>query len=98
MTPGNQAWNLKGKRALVTGGTKGIGLAIVNEFVRLGAEVFLIARNEEQVSALVREHTATGAIVHGLAGDLSNVSFRKKLIERLEATWPGLDILVNNVG
>jgi Tropinone reductase 1 len=94
----NQEWNLKGKRALVTGGTKGIGLAIVYEFVRLGAEVFLIARNEEQVSGLVKELNGSGGIVHGLAGDLSDAAFRKKLIEKVEALWPSLDILVNNVG
>jgi Tropinone reductase 1 len=91
-------WNLKGKRALVTGGTKGIGLAIVQEFVRLGAEVFLIARNEEQVSGLVKELNKGGGIAHGLAGDLSDAAFRKKLVEKVEALWPSLDILVNNVG
>jgi Tropinone reductase 1 len=94
----NQEWNLKGKRALVTGGTKGIGLAIVHEFVCLGAEVFLIARNEEQVSGLVKDVKSGGGIAYGLAGDLSEASFRKKLIDKVEATWPSLDILVNNVG
>src|SRR5687767_2341453 len=98
MATGNQQWNLKGKRALVTGGTKGIGLAIVNELVALDAEVFLIARNEEQVSALVKDLKAGGGIAHGLAGDLSNASFRKKLVDKLQATWPAVDILVNNVG
>jgi Tropinone reductase 1 len=98
MTSGHNGWNLKGKRALITGGTKGIGLAIVNELATLGAEVFLIARNEEQVSALVKELKTQGAIAHGLAGDLSDSSFRKKLIDKLQTTWPALDILVNNVG
>jgi FlaA1/EpsC-like NDP-sugar epimerase len=44
-------WNLAGKKAIVTGGTKGIGKAIVEEFVALGAEVLLVARNEAEVKA-----------------------------------------------
>ena len=40
-------WRLKGKLALITGGTKGIGLAIAEEFLRLGAEIFIVARSEK---------------------------------------------------
>ena len=45
-------WNLKGKKALVTGGTKGIGLAIVEEFLLLGAEVFLVLQNNCEVDII----------------------------------------------
>jgi Tropinone reductase 1 len=43
-------WDLKGKITLVTGGTKVIGLAITNEFIELGAEVIVVARNTSSVS------------------------------------------------
>ena len=42
-------WNLNNKTAVITGGTKGIGLAIANEFLSLGANVIVIARDEEEI-------------------------------------------------
>jgi Tropinone reductase 1 len=43
------AWRLDGKRALITGGTEGIGYAIAQEFLDLGCEVIIVARNAEDV-------------------------------------------------
>ena len=94
----NTSWSLQNKKALVTGGTKGIGLAIVEEFVRLGAEVLLVARNSKQVSDTVQLLTQRGFLVSGLAGDVSEGAFRKELIQVVENKWGKLDILVNNVG
>ena len=91
-------WNLKGRRALVTGGTKGIGLAVVNEFVRLGAEIFLIARDKSQVESLVNDINAREGKAEGMTGDLADGSFRQQLVNRISEKWSGLDILVNNVG
>ena len=49
----NDKWQLKGRRALITGGTRGIGLATAEEFLKLGAEVFIVslepARLREQL-------------------------------------------------
>jgi tropinone reductase I len=91
-------WNLKGRRALITGGTKGIGLAVVNEFARLGAEVVFIARNEGQVTSLEKDIIAGGGKAEGIAGDLSETSFQLQLVKRVSEKWSALDILVNNVG
>lgn len=91
-------WNLQGKKALITGGTKGIGLAVVNEFNALGAEVFLVARNKDDVSALVAKLGGSGRPVQGLAGDISDKGFQKTLIESISKSWTSIDVLVNNVG
>jgi len=91
-------WKLTNQRALITGGTKGIGLAIAEEFLQLGAKVFITARNEEQVKEQVAEWKNQGFDAAGLAADMSQTEDRGKLIAAVEEEWGGLDILVNNVG
>jgi Tropinone reductase 1 len=91
-------WNLAGKKALVTGGTKGIGKAIVEEFATLGAEVLLVARNGAEVEEFTRTLREAGHRVHGGAFDLSRAEGRQQLMEFARAQLGGLDILVNNVG
>lgn len=91
-------WKLTGQRALITGGTKGIGLAIAEEFLQLGAKVFITARNEEQVQRQVENWRKEGFEVEGLAADMSQSKDREKLMQAIEVYWGGLDILVNNVG
>lgn len=80
----NERWQLNGKKALVTGASKGIGKAIAEELTSLGAEVFSISRN----------HTGAG----GMKCDVTNPKDRKKLFEELKSKWGGLDILINNAG
>ncbi|HEV2480491.1 MAG TPA: SDR family oxidoreductase [Puia sp.] len=89
-------WHLEGKKALVTGGSKGIGRAVVEEFLALGAEVLLTARNEEQVNATVSELKSPAA--HALAGDVSRADDRHQLASWIQSHWGRLDILVNNAG
>jgi len=91
-------WSLKGKKALVTGGTKGIGLAIVEEFLSLGAEVFLVARNQPEVENLISTLQSRSNHADGMAADVSEPEARKKIVDTLTARWGRLDILVNNVG
>ncbi|MFK7906330.1 MAG: SDR family oxidoreductase [Chitinophagales bacterium] len=91
-------WKLTNQRALITGGTKGIGLAIAEEFLQLGAKVFITARNEEQVKEQVAEWKNQGFDAAGLVADMSQSEDRRKLIAAVEEEWGGLDILVNNVG
>lgn len=91
-------WNLTDKKALITGGTKGIGRAVVDEFVKLGAHVWLVARTEEDVEALATDYGRQGQHVRALAGDVADRAFREKLISEISGTWGKLDVLVNNVG
>jgi NAD(P)-dependent dehydrogenase (short-subunit alcohol dehydrogenase family) len=90
---------LTGKRALVTGGSRGIGLAIARQLALEGARVMLAARDQPRLdaaaSALVAE---TGAEVHGLAVDTADDASVKALVAATVERLGGLDILVNNAG
>lgn len=91
-------WDLQGKRALITGATKGIGKAIAEEFLELGAEVMIVARNEKDVLELVRLWQAENRLVTGVAGDVSKEGDRGRIRAAVEERWGALDVLVNNVG
>ena len=91
-------WNLAGKKAIVTGGTKGIGKAIVEEFAALGAQVLLVARNKIEVEEQTLVLKDAGHQVHGATCDLSREEGRQTLLEYAAAELGGLDILINNVG
>ena len=82
-------WTLEGKKVLVTGGSRGIGKAIVDEFVSLGAVVVFCARNE-----IGFESEATGFV----KADLGKKQDRIRIINEIEIKWGVLDVLVNNVG
>jgi tropinone reductase I len=88
------SWTLQGKKALITGGTKGIGLAIAREFLELGAEVLVVARNTKTIQGKVK-HSAN---LFTFEGDLSTETFRAALVKRVSENWGKLDVLVNNVG
>lgn len=91
-------WQLKEKRALVTGGTKGIGRATIQALVKMGAEVLLVARNEEEVKNQVSDYQQQGFKVSGLALDLGSKDTIQELVNYIQNNWKQLDILVNNVG
>lgn len=87
-------WNLQGKKVLITGGTKGIGLSTTREFLELGAEVLVVARNTKTILGKVKN----SANLFTYEGDLNNSDFRNDLVNRISENWSKLDVLVNNVG
>ncbi|MFD2937982.1 SDR family oxidoreductase [Spirosoma flavum] len=91
-------WSLSGQRALVTGGTKGIGKAIVQQFLELGAAVFIVARDNELLQQQLANYRQQGHSVEGIAADISQPGIATQIIESVKTTWNGLDILVNNAG
>lgn len=91
----NNRWSLQGKKAIVTGGSKGIGEATVQEFLALGADVLAVARKPEDLQKLQENTTSS---LHILAADMSTTEGRQQLVSWVEANWGSLDILVNNVG
>ena len=86
---------LKGRLALVTGASKGIGAAVAEQLAREGCDLFLAARSGDQLAALARElEHAHGVKVATRACDLS----RREEVLALAAACPSPDILVNNAG
>jgi NAD(P)-dependent dehydrogenase (short-subunit alcohol dehydrogenase family) len=86
---------LKGKKALVTGSTAGIGYAIAESLAREGSQVIVNGRTEGRVSAAIADiKAATQHEAQGLAADLSTIEGADKTFH----LFPDLDILVNNLG
>jgi Dehydrogenases with different specificities (related to short-chain alcohol dehydrogenases) len=89
---------LKNKYAVITGGSDGIGFAIAEMFVKNGAHVCLIARNEEKLLDAKNKLTTYGTSVSIIEGDLSNISELKNISDKILGINPNVDILVNNAG
>jgi NAD(P)-dependent dehydrogenase (short-subunit alcohol dehydrogenase family) len=86
---------LAGKRVLVTGGSKGIGLACAQGFAAEGCDLVLVGRDEAALAAAADRLRGTAQVrVETVAADLSRDEER----ERLHALHPAVDILVNNAG
>ncbi|UAB84546.1 SDR family oxidoreductase [Zunongwangia sp. SCSIO 43204] len=91
-------WNLNNKTALITGGSKGIGRACVEEFARLGASVIFTARNKEDILKLEEELRAKNYDVTGIVADAIIKEDQDKIAAAMKEKWGKLDILVNNAG
>lgn len=92
-------WNLKGKKALITGGTRGIGKAIAEEFLHLGAEVLIVARNPTQMNDVLLNWQSAGYKIDGISADLSEGEKScHTIIDKVIKIWGTLDIVINNAG
>ncbi|KAL7536724.1 hypothetical protein ACHAXR_011211, partial [Thalassiosira sp. AJA248-18] len=93
-------WGLESKTALVTGGTKGIGAAIVTQLSSLGCRVLTCARNGDDLADRLFEwNDQHGFNVEGVVADVSTPEGREILKKEVEARFGGkLDCLINNVG
>jgi NAD(P)-dependent dehydrogenase (short-subunit alcohol dehydrogenase family) len=89
--------SLTNKRAIVTGGTRGIGLAIAERLLKGGAAVMICGRSRESVDAALTRLRPLGK-VYGLPADITNTDHVSELFLASERELGGLDILVNNAG
>ncbi len=91
--------NIEGKTAIVTGASRGIGFAIARALLERGGQVFICARNpdevQQSVATLKKEH---GVHVYGAACDVRSYESVRELFRQARDTFGTLDILVNNAG
>jgi 3-oxoacyl-[acyl-carrier protein] reductase len=94
---GNMDLGLKGLRAVVTGGSKGIGRAASDIFAQEGASVAICARNADEVKAAVKALTEKGVQAYGAGVDVADKAALQKFIADSAQALGGIDILVANV-
>lgn len=93
-------WQLQGQVALVTGGSAGIGRAVVHELLGLGADVLFVARDGDALGEAEAElaEAFPEREVRGLVADVADAAGRQRLFDWIEdGAWP-LHLLINNVG
>ncbi len=90
---------MTGRNALITGASKGIGLAIAKAFIGAGANVAIVARNQQSLDAAKAELAKLGSgKVVTIAGDVSKAEDCARVFAEAEKALGGLDVLVNNAG
>lgn len=91
-------FDLNGKVAVVTGGTKGLGYGIVMAFAYHGAKVVITSRHQEDCDAVAEEVAAMGGEAMGIKADVQNVEEIQNLVNKTVERYGRLDIMVNNAG
>lgn len=89
---------LSGKAAVITGSTRGLGLAIAKAYAQEGAAVVVSSRTAGAVNTVVRDLRAAGHQATGLAIDVAQVDQVKRLAEHAVATYGHFDVWINNAG
>jgi len=90
---------LNGKTALITGGSKGIGLGIAEAMVAQGMNVIITSRNETEVEAVAAElNKARAGAVIGIASDVRKMDHLEKAVAAATKAWGTLDVVIANAG
>jgi gluconate 5-dehydrogenase len=93
-----ELFSLKGKTAIVTGGSRGLGLQMAQALGEQGARLVISSRKQEELDATVAQLHALGIDASCFAGDLSDPGQAQALVEAAIARLGHVDILINNAG
>ena len=91
-------FNLKGKRALITGGTHGLGMAMAKGLASAGAELIINDLSPEKIEGALKEYSKFGIKAHGRLFDVTNDPEVKGAVDAIESEIGPIDILINNAG
>ena len=94
----NQLFDLTGRVAIVTGGSRGLGQEMAEGLGEAGAKLMLCARREQWLTPAVKEMRARGFTVEGCVCDVSKPSEVQSVVDRTVAAYGKVDILINNAG
>lgn len=94
----NKLFDLEGKRAFVTGGTHGLGMAMAIGLAEAGAELIINGTTPNKMDSALEEYQKRNIKAHGFLFDVTNDSVAKEHIDKIEAEIGPIDILVNNAG
>jgi NAD(P)-dependent dehydrogenase (short-subunit alcohol dehydrogenase family) len=90
---------LKGKRAIITGGSVGIGLAVAHALAAEGVDIAIVARDKERLEREAGEISRVHRVhAIGVSADVSRAVDIERAIARVSSTFDGVDILINNAG
>src|ERR1700684_2883998 len=89
---------LAGRRAVVTGGSKGLGKAIAAELLAEGAQVVICSRDDAELEATAAQLRKPGGTVFGFRGDVTDPDEVAAFINQAASVVGGIDVLVNNAG
>jgi 3-oxoacyl-[acyl-carrier protein] reductase len=90
---------IRGRRAIVTGGSSGIGFETARQFLEEGVRVLITGRNQQKLEKAGDDLTGrTGGEVHAIVADMTRESDIAKMVETAQQKLGGVDILVNNAG
>jgi 3-oxoacyl-[acyl-carrier protein] reductase len=91
-------YKLSGRRALVTGGSHGIGLAIAQSLAREGCRIAICSRSAKRLAAAKKQLDAFSVEVMTVAADVLEPAQIDAVTRQIDKAWGGVDILINNVG
>lgn len=99
MLPGIQQFDLNGKAAIITGGSKGLGQAMASALASAGADVLLVSRNQDEAQATAAQiESDFGHKAYGIKADVTSSSEVERMVSTAIEHFGKIDILVNNAG
>ena len=94
----SNAFSLKGKNAVITGGNRGLGFGIASAMAQSGANIAILCRDEKKAAEALEELSQYGGKYESFSCDVTDIKSVRKAVEQVCESFGSIDILVNNAG